>query len=325
MSGPMSRAQVALVRATTTVRDFLVHLDILSYTAGASSCMRYPISHRPSQKRAVRPSPMVILAAARKSPLASSGMFNLNSTHGLEWSIHYSQSHLVCKVMFIHRRFGTPSPSAYLGLLNDSHATAHLPPPASSFPHHRKPLQILIIAFMVFGGNPIASMEWTGIALRTDWTSRRRLLLGSVAAFQVGRRAAIWSTISWNCATVCFLIESGRPGYRKGKEPPVQPSSPVTVCICSCVPLIGKAALFCRFIRRPDACPNRSSTHYKKYVNLWPPLLVTERSWFFICDLFVTKNRRSKAGGRKLTIATFLLEWSKTFMTKICPLWRFGH
>ena len=39
----------------------------------------------------------------------------------------------------------------------------------------------------------------------------------------------------------------------------------------------------------------------------------------FPFDLFVTKNRRSKAGRRKLTIATFLLEWSKTFYDQNIP------
>jgi hypothetical protein len=39
----------------------------------------------------------------------------------------------------------------------------------------------------------------------------------------------------------------------------------------------------------------RPSWHYKKYANFWPSILVTERSLFFICDLFVTKNRWSKA------------------------------
>ena len=48
-------------------------------------------------------------------------------------------------------------------------------------------------------------------------------------------------------------------------------------------------------------------THYKKYVNLWPPLLVTERSQISICDLFVTKNRCSKDDGRKLKLTTFFL------------------
>ena len=48
-----------------------------------------------------------------------------------------------------------------------------------------------------------------------------------------------------------------------------------------------------------------SLSHYKKYVNLWPWLLVTEWSLFSICDLFVTKNRWSKADSRKLKLTTF--------------------
>ena len=58
--------------------------------------------------------------------------------------------------------------------------------------------------------------------------------------------------------------------------------------------------------------------HYKKYVNLGPSLLVTEWSLFSICDLFLTKKRWSKTGGRKLKFTTFSVRrpWKATTKTK---------
>lgn len=124
------------------------------------------------------------LVAALKNCVDSSSTVISHSAQGREGSVCFSHGHRVCIAIFNHFRLGMPSPPAHLGDQTSSRATKHWPPFASLCAHYRNPLQILIIAFIVFFGRPSAIIVCNGIALSTDYIRNMRPLLGMFVAFR---------------------------------------------------------------------------------------------------------------------------------------------
>lgn len=104
------------------------------------------------------------------SRINSSGYRDLKLRHGLEGSARCSHGHLASIAMFSHLRMGIPNSLVPLGRAHGLPCHRTLTTISPIFPHHKKPLHILVMAKSVFCGISSASIVCIGITHSTDYT-----------------------------------------------------------------------------------------------------------------------------------------------------------
>ena len=93
--------------------------------------------------------------------------------------------------------------------------------------------------------------------VKTYWTRTLVPDFVSRSAFQPGNLAAILSIMGWAWALVSLWGERGTPRYLHEKSDVWQGSCVCNKSLCSSEQCMGTTVLFCTFVLRPEASPNR--------------------------------------------------------------------
>jgi hypothetical protein len=126
-----------LVKASWTDYCCLVWLGTSWYRHGARSLMQFPWTHRTSQNRANRPSPIAAYVEAQNNAYTLGAVLIGSSLYALSWSVFCNHSHRVCSVKpWSFKSLMLRLPNC-VGLQTVSQATIHLPLTEASLPAHR--------------------------------------------------------------------------------------------------------------------------------------------------------------------------------------------